>query len=85
MKAVRNMLTWRSQARPVPLLVADKSRDKSWDPEPRQQKQASLCLLLPTLDPLLQKVFIVAVSPGTQGKHARVGEEATVCVDEHRH
>lgn len=47
--------------------------------------QASLCLLLATLDPLFQQVFVVAVGPGTQGEHSRVGEEAAVRVDEHRH
>lgn len=47
--------------------------------------QASLCLLLATLDPLFQQVFVVAVSPGPQGEHSWVGEEAAVRVDEHRH
>lgn len=46
---------------------------------------ASLCFRLPTLDPLLQQVLIVAVGPGTQCEHAQVGEEAAVRVDEHGH
>lgn len=49
------------------------------------QGRASLCLLLPALDPLLQQVLIVAVGPGAQREHTQVGEEAAVGVDEHGH
>ena len=52
---------------------------------PKAEKQASLALLLPSLDPLLQQVLVVAVGPGTQGEHAQVGEAAAVGVDEHGH
>lgn len=55
------------------------------DPTPRQQKPASLRLLLSTLDPLLQQVLVVAVGPGSQSEHAHVREEAAVRIDEHGH
>lgn len=38
---------------------------------------------LAALDPLLQQVLIVAVSPGTEREHSFVGELAAVGVDEH--
>lgn len=44
-----------------------------------------LVLLLASLDPLLQQVFIVAVCSGPQCVDALMGELSIVCVDEHGH
>lgn len=44
-----------------------------------------LVLLLASLDPLLQQVFIVAVCSGSQCVDALMGELSAVCIDEHGH
>ena len=43
----------------------------------------SLVVLLASLDPLLQEVFIVAVGSGSKCVDALMGELSIVCVDEH--
>ena len=40
-------------------------------------------LLLASLDPLFEEVFVVAVCPCTQREHPQMGELAAVGIDEH--
>lgn len=44
-----------------------------------------LVLSLASLDPLLEQVFIVAVSPRPKREDPFVGELSAVCVNEHGH
>lgn len=50
-----------------------------------KSKKDLLIFFLPSLDPLLEQVLIVAVCSGSKSIDPQVGKLPTVGVDEHRH